>query len=164
MGDEAYRLYGTLLPGVKADGETDFDLALRQLREFYTPRTSVIVERFNFRQRGQHDNETTADFVSALRGLARTCGFGSITDELIRAVVAEKTVHPRLREPFLQDKDLTREKVLVMAEAYRMVLKPGATPTAYLLRRLPLSVREEVSAELQRLLHNGITEKIDASE
>ncbi|KAF0313959.1 uncharacterized protein FJT64_015540 [Amphibalanus amphitrite] len=126
VGDEAYRLYGTLPPGVKADGETDFDLALRQLREFYTPRTNVIVERFNFRQRGQHDSETTADFVSALRGLARTCEFGAITDELIRDVVVEKTVHPRLRERFLQDKDLTLEKVLVMAEAFERSLREAA--------------------------------------
>ncbi|KAF0302485.1 uncharacterized protein FJT64_025413 [Amphibalanus amphitrite] len=126
VGDEAYRLYETLPPGVKADGETDFDLALRQLREFYTPRTNVIVERFNFRQRGQHDSETTADFVSALRGLARTCEFGAITDELIRDVVVEKTVHPRLRERFLQDKDLTLEKVLVMAEAFERSLREAA--------------------------------------
>ena len=126
VGDEAYRLYGTLPPGVKAGSETDFDLALRQLREFYTPRTNVIVERFAFRQRGQLDNESTANFVSALRGLAKTCAFGEMTDELIRDVVVEKTVHPRLRERFLLDKDLTLEKVLQMGEAFERSLREAA--------------------------------------
>ena len=46
---------------------------------------------------------------------------------------------------------------------HRIKLKPDAVPTAFKLRRLPLSVREEVSAELKRLLEAGIVERIDAS-
>ncbi|KAF0293301.1 uncharacterized protein FJT64_000881 [Amphibalanus amphitrite] len=112
IGDEAYRVFDTLPPVAKRDGEDDYDVTLRQLREFYTPRTNVIVERFRFRQRAQAPTESTADFVAALRGLARTCQFGAMESELIRDVVVEKTPHQRLRERLLQDRDLTLDKVL----------------------------------------------------
>ena len=46
---------------------------------------------------------------------------------------------------------------------HRIVLQSEAVPTAYRLRRLPLSVRDEVSDELQRLLRAGVIERIEAS-
>ena len=130
IGDEAYRVFDTLPAAVKADGEDDYTATLRQLREFYTPRTNVIVERFKFRQRGQAPTESTADFVAALRGLARTCQFGAMESELIRDVVVEKTLHQRLRERFLQDKDLTLEKLLNLAESYEHSLREAAAIAA----------------------------------
>ncbi|KAF0292376.1 hypothetical protein FJT64_009630 [Amphibalanus amphitrite] len=126
IGDEAYRVFDTLPPVAKRDGEDDYDVTLRQLREFYTPRTNVIVERFRFRQRAQAPTESTADFVAALRGLARTCQFGQMESELIRDVVVEKTPHQRLRERLLQDRDLTLDKVLSVAETYEDSLREAA--------------------------------------
>ncbi|XP_043205779.1 uncharacterized protein K02A2.6-like [Amphibalanus amphitrite] len=126
IGDEAYRVFDTLPPVAKRDGEDDYDVTLRQLREFYTPRTNVIVERFRFRQRAQAPTESTADFVAALRGLARTCQFGAMESELIRDVVVEKTPHQRLRERLLQDRDLTLDKVLSVAETYEDSLREAA--------------------------------------
>ena len=76
----------------KTDNEIDFDLALRQLREFYTPHTNAIVESLAFHQRAQPYNESTADFASALRGLAKTCAFCAMTDVLVRDVVVKKIV------------------------------------------------------------------------
>ncbi|XP_043206121.1 uncharacterized protein K02A2.6-like [Amphibalanus amphitrite] len=126
IGDEAYRVFDTLPPVAKRDGEDDYDVTLRQLREFYTPRTNVIVERFRFRQRAQAPTESTADFVAALRGLARTCQFGPMESELIRDVVVEKTPHQRLRERLLQDRDLTLDKVLSVAGTYEDSLREAA--------------------------------------
>ncbi|XP_043229817.1 uncharacterized protein K02A2.6-like, partial [Amphibalanus amphitrite] len=126
IDDEAYRVFDTLPPVAKRDGEDDYDVTLRQLREFYTPRTNVIVERFRFRQRAQAPTESTADFVAALRGLARICQFGPMESELIRDVVVEKTPHQRLRERLLQDRDLTLDKVLSVAETYEDSLREAA--------------------------------------
>ena len=47
---------------------------------------------------------------------------------------------------------------------HRIKLKPDAVPTRAPLRRLPLSVREEVTEELQRLLREGIIERTEASQ
>ncbi|KAF0304321.1 uncharacterized protein FJT64_023854 [Amphibalanus amphitrite] len=68
----------------------------------------------------------TGDFVAALRGLARTCQFGPMESELIRDVVVEKTPHQRLRERLLQDRDLTLDKVLSIAETYEDSLREAA--------------------------------------
>ena len=62
----------------------------------------------------------------ALHDTAKTCAFGAMTEELIRDVVVEKTVDPRLRERFLLDNDLTLEKVLQMAEAIECSLREAA--------------------------------------
>ena len=76
---------------------------------------NVIVERFTFRQRAQHSAESTAEYVSVLRELAKMCAFNAMEDELIRDVVIEKTIHPKLRERLLQDRELTLDKVPSMA-------------------------------------------------
>lgn len=46
---------------------------------------------------------------------------------------------------------------------HKPTVKPDATPVRQKLRRLPFSVRQAVSAELDSLLQNGIIEKIDSS-
>ncbi|XP_037093062.1 uncharacterized protein K02A2.6-like [Pollicipes pollicipes] len=73
------------------------------------------------------------------------------------------TLHPASHSIYSVE---TEAQHLPAIEGYehRIVLKPGAVPTAYRLRRLPLSVREEVSAELQRLLQACVIEKVGASE
>nr|XP_055041695.1 uncharacterized protein K02A2.6-like [Misgurnus anguillicaudatus] len=46
---------------------------------------------------------------------------------------------------------------------HKVQIDPSVKPVQHKLRRLPLSVREEVSKEINRLLRDGIIEKIDAS-
>ena len=46
---------------------------------------------------------------------------------------------------------------------HKIVLRSGATPMQFKLRRLPLSVREEVSQKLLKLLDDDI-ERIKAAE
>lgn len=118
LGEEGQRVYDTLPPAPKLEGEDEFQFCLRQLDSHFKERVNVIVERFTFRQRPQLSTESTAEYVSVLRGLAKTCSFGSMEDELIRDVVVEKTIHSKLRDRFLQDSELTLDKVLTISEAY----------------------------------------------
>ena len=83
LGEEGQRIYETLPPVVKQEGEDEFKMCVRQLDLFFMERVNVIVERFTFRQRSQLTTETTAEYVSVLRGLAKSCSFGVIEDELI---------------------------------------------------------------------------------
>ena len=98
LGEEGQRVFSTLPPVVKEESETDFDVAIRQLNLFFEPKTNVVVERFTFRQRGQQPGETTAEYVSVLRGLAKTCNFRTMEDEMIRDIVVEKTASPSPRK------------------------------------------------------------------
>lgn len=56
------------------------------------------------------------------------------------------------------------ETGLVKGFAHHINRKVNVTPVAAKLRRLPLALREQVSAEVQRLEQAGIIEKVDASE
>ncbi|KAF0303507.1 hypothetical protein FJT64_002887 [Amphibalanus amphitrite] len=118
VGAEAQRVYRTLPVQLRREDEDEFHAAERQLAEFYEPQVNVIAERFFFRQRRQESHEPTADYVAALRRLAVNCSFGQMTDAMIRDQVVEATVHPILRERFLQDKGLTLDRVLEIAEAF----------------------------------------------
>ena len=130
LGEEGQRIQETLPPAVKQeDSETVFDLTLRQLDSFFVPKVNVIVERFSFRQRAQQPQETTAEYVSVLRGLASSCKFGNMADDMIRDMVVEKTIHGRLREKLLQDPDLTLEKTLTVADAFERALREAAVMT-----------------------------------
>ncbi|KAF0300421.1 hypothetical protein FJT64_027078 [Amphibalanus amphitrite] len=118
VGAEAQRVYRTLPVQPGREDEDEFHAAERQLAEFYEPQVNMIAERFFFRQRRQESHEPTADYVAALRRLAVNCSFGQMTDAMIRDQVVEATVHPILRERFLQDKGLTLDRVLEIAEAF----------------------------------------------
>ena len=129
LGEEGQRIFNTLPPVVKRESDTEFDVILCQLDQFFEPKTNVIVERFSFRQRGQQVGESTAEYVSVLRGLAKFCAYGEMEDELIRDMVVEKTVHPRLREKYLLDSALTLDKVLSLGEAYERSLQQASLMT-----------------------------------
>ena len=79
------------------------------------------------------------------------------------------TLHPASHTVFSLDEQTpaSEEQLHLPAidgYAHRIQLKPDAVPKAFKLRRLPLSVREEVSAELNRLLRADVIERADASQ
>ena len=126
LGDEGQRICETLPPAVKlGETETGFDLTLRQLDGFFIPKVNVIVERFTFR-RHQRPAESTAEYVSVLRGLAATCRYGDMADDIIRDMVVGKAVHQRLREKLLQDPELTLDRTPSVADAFERALRESA--------------------------------------
>lgn len=60
---------------------------------------------------------------------------------------------------------MTGEKLgLAKGFIHQVKVREGVQPVQQKLRRLPLSVRQAVSAELERLLDMDVIERIDASE
>ncbi|XP_077537405.1 uncharacterized protein LOC144149627 isoform X1 [Haemaphysalis longicornis] len=53
---------------------------------------------------------------------------------------------------------------LVKDASHKIQRRPGVTPVASKLRRLPLALRDPVSSELRRLEDNDVIERVDASE
>ncbi|KAF0303468.1 Transposon Tf2-9 polyprotein [Amphibalanus amphitrite] len=157
IGDEAYRVYENLPTLVKDENEDDYDVTIRQLRNHYEPKTNVIVERFQFRQRGQQSHESTADYAAVLHGLAKKCNFGAMEDELIRDQIVEKTPHNALRQRLLQEHDLTLPKLLGMAESHEQALQQAATIQHGRAKQLFKGVSyEPTSANLYGFGHNPI--------
>ena len=59
-----------------------------------------------------------------------------MTDDMIRDMVVEKTIHTRLREKLLRDPDLTLEKTLTVADTFERALHEAAVMSGSRVLRL----------------------------
>lgn len=75
------------------------------------------------------------------------------------------TLHPATGTIYSVKDEAEEQPVLPAIRNYqhRIVLRKGTLPIRHSLRRLPLSVREQVSQELRRL-EAGVIERVDTSE
>lgn len=94
--------------------------------------------------------------AEALLGLNALSKLG-LTIHPDRGLIAQISTSP---DPALHEAE---ELPAIAGYRHRIRLKASAEPTRYPLRRLPLSLRSEVSAELRRLLTEGIIERVDSS-
>uniref|UniRef100_A0A8C3LXH5 Uncharacterized protein n=1 Tax=Chrysolophus pictus TaxID=9089 RepID=A0A8C3LXH5_CHRPC len=69
------------------------------------PRQSVVLQRFQFRQRAQQPGETFMTFALALQELASACAFGCWQEELILEQLIDKAADWRIREKLLMELD-----------------------------------------------------------
>ena len=74
--------------------------------------TNVIYERYCFNKRNQESGESFDTYLTALRTLAKTCNFGSLTDELIRDRIVCGICDTATRKKFLQEPKLTLQKCI----------------------------------------------------
>ena len=77
------------------------------VKSHYTPKPSVIVQRFQFHSRTQKPGETVATFVAELRQLSEFCEFGASLEDMLRDLfvcgIASGSIQRRLlAEPELQ--------------------------------------------------------------
>ncbi|KAM7315470.1 uncharacterized protein ISCGN_005253 [Ixodes scapularis] len=123
IGPTTYNLLKSLtapqLPVTKS-----FDELTQLLRDHLEPKPSVIAERARFHRRIQEEGETIAQFVAALRTLARTCDFGTFLDESLRDrfVCGMRRVDIQ-RALFAEDKTLTFQKAVDRAVALETAIK-----------------------------------------
>lgn len=110
LGTEGQRIFYTL---TVADDK--YETALTALRAFFVQKVNVVAERNKFRQRAQRPGESIVQYVAALRELLVNCDFGTLTDDMIRDQIVEKTCTPRIRERLLLETDLTLQKAITIA-------------------------------------------------
>ena len=92
-------------------------LSFRRLERYFAPKQNVCVERYRFRNRGQHQGETTAQWVPVPRQLASTCEYGALTDEFTLDQVIEKTLSSKIRQRLLMEgSELSLERTLTIAD------------------------------------------------
>ncbi|KAK8374006.1 hypothetical protein O3P69_012437 [Scylla paramamosain] len=134
VGAEAQRVFHSQPPAIKATDEDDYATAMRQLRYERSMRKSQEMEE---------PACNTSNFT----------GLGSPSTQRQPKCLHHGPVTTQLRP-------------LPAIKGYqdKIVLKDYANPVRHKLRRLTLSVREEVSTKLQNLVEQRVIERIDASE
>ncbi|XP_064462347.1 uncharacterized protein K02A2.6-like [Ornithodoros turicata] len=127
LGTEGQRIFYTLpaadvpttqtIEGASSTGTTNvYVQALATLEKRYAESFNVIVERRKFRQRAQLPDETVEDYVTALRGLAITCNYGTMLDETLRDQFVDKAVLPQVRERLLlEGSAFTLDRAVLLA-------------------------------------------------
>ncbi|XP_077862849.1 uncharacterized protein LOC144344984 [Saccoglossus kowalevskii] len=146
LGIEGQRIFQSL-----GDCPTYKDV-VDKLESHFGPRKSVILERHRFRQRGQRPGESISSYVATLNEHAAKCNFGTLTDEMIRDQLIEKTHTPRIRERLLMEPDtLTLHKATTLAEQIENALSDShviASDTMS-LEPNPVKVKLEVKPKIQ---------------
>ena len=135
IGEEAREVFPTFKWNDRDDSKK-IDEVLKQFRRYCQPLKNVPFQRYLFNQRNQDIGESYDHYQTALRKLAESCEFDSITpdeilrDRLIFGITDDKTRERLLREPGLSlDKtdaicrsaETTRSQMKVMNESDKMV-------------------------------------------
>ena len=82
-GSKTYGLICDLLQPQKP-GDVELKEILEKLENHFSPKPSVIVERFKFHSRSRLEGENVAEFVAGLRRLSEHCKFGTTLKDMLR--------------------------------------------------------------------------------
>ena len=74
-GSKTYGLLRDILQP-KKPADTEIKEIIEELKKYYNPKPSEIVERFKFHSRVRKEGESVATFVAGLRNLSEYCNFG----------------------------------------------------------------------------------------
>ncbi|XP_071104112.1 uncharacterized protein [Haliotis cracherodii] len=116
IGNEALNVYHSF----HWDREGDMENVSKILEKFGSycyPHTSVMYERYLFNMRCQQEGENIDNYVAELRNMARSCEFGTLTENLIRDRVICGIHDDKVRSKLLREEDLYLEKAIEICRA-----------------------------------------------
>ena len=90
------------------------------------PKPLTIAERYKFHKRAQQEEETVAEFVLALKGLAKHCDFGDFLNDALRDRLVCGLNKESIQRRLLAEADLTFQKACEIAQAMEMVEKDAS--------------------------------------
>ena len=121
MGEQAIEIYRTFVFENPADKDK-LTAVQDKFESYFTPKTNVVLERFNFNKATQSEGEQIESYLTRLRLLAKTCEYGDLTDSLIRDRIVVTILDKGLKERLLREPDLSLTKCIDLcktAEATR---------------------------------------------
>ena len=110
-GKDIKEIYKTL----KEEGDKFEDLC-QKLTEYFQPKKNVTYERYIFKQAKQLKDESSVNYITRLRNLAKSCDFHN-NEDAVRDQFISSCLSTKLREKLLQEKDVTLEKCVEHARA-----------------------------------------------
>ncbi|XP_045028011.1 uncharacterized protein LOC123471141 [Daphnia magna] len=105
LGSEGLKIYDTFVFTDAADARK-IEPVLDKFTAHFEPRRSEVFERFKFLRRHQLPGETLDAWLIDLRGLVKTCGYGTGVDSVLRDQIVLGVADPLVREKLLFEKDL----------------------------------------------------------
>ena len=133
-GSKTYGLIRDLLQPQKP-GDVELKEILEKLESHFSPKPSVIVERFKFHSRSRLEGKNVAEFVAGLRRFSEHCKFGTTLEDMLRDRLVCGISDDRIQRRLLGERELTFEKAVEIATATEMASRNvmdlgGKTPSS----------------------------------
>ena len=116
MGDDAEEVFETFDLDSPA-----YDLVIQKFSNFYDKKVNIIYERAKFNKRSQMERESAEDFVLNLYKLIKTCGYGTLRDELLRDRLVIGVRDRQLSENLQMDSYLTLDSAIAKIKMHESV-------------------------------------------
>ena len=82
IGEEGLEKFNTF--GLTENQKKVLDDVKKSFADYCSPKTNETVERYMFFMRNQESGESFNNYLTALKTLSATCGFGNLNDSLIK--------------------------------------------------------------------------------
>ena len=125
IGGPTYELLKSLVTPA-APKDKDLTQLTSVLRAHLKPKPLTIAERYKFHKRVQQEEETVAEFVLPLKGLAKHCDFGDFLNDALRDRLVCGLNKESIQRRLLAEADLTFQKACEIAQAMEMVEKDAS--------------------------------------
>lgn len=122
VGPKTYGLLRDLAKPVELTTKSYTELSA-MLETHYTPKPSVIMQRYKFNSRLRQPGESISAYAAALRNLTEHCNFGDTINEMIRDRFVVGIEEERIQRRLLSETTLTLEKAIQMAESMSLADK-----------------------------------------
>ncbi|UYV76695.1 K02A2.6-like [Cordylochernes scorpioides] len=99
----------------KLPKEYKYEELIENLVEYFSPRRSIIVERFMFFGRIQKETESVSEYLVEIKRLASTCGFGEFLKESLRDKLVCGLRDAKIQRRILSEGDVPLARVVEIA-------------------------------------------------
>ena len=120
IGDDCIRIYDTF--GLRPDEESDLAVIRAKFDEYFTPKSCITYERYNFNKLVQVEDEPFDSFVTRVREQAKKCAFSVLHDSLVKDRIIIGVKYTKLVPQMLND-DLTLQKVIELCRTHELTAK-----------------------------------------
>ena len=93
------------------------------LTAHYNPPLSEVMQCFWFNSRSRKTGESVAPYVAELRRLAEFCNYGPTLDKMLWDRLVWGINEESIQKKLLQEKDLTLQKALTLAQGFETATK-----------------------------------------
>ena len=119
-GAEVNDIFETLTITEPTEEETDLDVTVKALSDYFTPKQNPVFEEYKFRTAKQAPGESLMTYYTRLKQLSLTCEFANVDREITSQIVQHGRSQ-RLRRKALADPTITLAKLLDMGKAMELV-------------------------------------------
>ncbi|UYV60875.1 K02A2.6-like, partial [Cordylochernes scorpioides] len=114
MGSKTYGVLKNLCSPILPKDKT-FDNLINILKRHFSPKRSIVVERFIFFKRMQLKEESISDYLVEIKRLASSCNFGNFLEDSLRDKMVCGLYNAKIQNRILSEGDISLAKVIEIA-------------------------------------------------